>query len=207
MQTWTRLPPTPPRTGRNIRPGQRVSSYFCAPASHLMGWHWLSHTLSSRTLRASYMLQIGDQAPDFTLKTTTGDSFRLSEQRGQRAIVLYFYPKDDTPGCTAEACSFRDQYQDFQDLGAEVVGVSSDSEASHQKFTQKHQLPFPLLADAGGQVRKLYEVPRALLGLLPGRVTFVIDKEGVIRYIFNSMNRATDHVETAKKVLAELNQA
>ncbi|MBC6699563.1 peroxiredoxin [Hymenobacter puniceus] len=153
------------------------------------------------------MLQIGDQAPDFTLKTTTGDTFRLSEQRGQRAIVLYFYPKDDTPGCTAEACSFRDQYQDFQDLGAEVVGVSSDSEASHQKFTQKHRLPFPLLADAGGQMRKLYEVPRALLGLLPGRVTFVIDKEGAIRYIFNSMNRATDHVETAKKVLAELNQA
>jgi thioredoxin-dependent peroxiredoxin len=150
------------------------------------------------------MLQLGDQAPDFTLKTTTGDTFRLSEQRGQRAIVLYFYPKDDTPGCTAEACSFRDQYQDFQDLGAEVVGVSSDSEASHQKFTQKHRLPFPLLADAGGQVRKLYQVPRALLGILPGRVTFVIDKEGAIRYIFNSMNRATDHVETAKKVLAEL---
>ena len=150
------------------------------------------------------MLQLGDQAPDFTLRTTTGDTFRLSEQRGQRAIVLYFYPKDDTPGCTAEACSFRDQYQDFQDLGAEVVGVSSDSEASHQRFTQKHRLPFPLLADDGGQVRKLYQVPRALLGILPGRVTFVIDKEGAIRYIFNSMNRATDHVETAKKVLTEL---
>jgi len=153
------------------------------------------------------MLQIGDQSPDFTLKTTTGETFRLSEQHGQRAIVLYFYPKDDTPGCTAEACSFRDQYQDFQDLGAEVVGVSSDSEASHQKFTQKHRLPFPLLADAGGQVRKLYEVPRALLGLLPGRVTFVIDKEGVIRYVFNSMQRATDHVATAKKVLSELTAA
>ena len=150
------------------------------------------------------MLQLGDQAPDFTLRTTTGDTFRLSEQRGQRAIVLYFYPKDDTPGCTAEACSFRDQYQDFQDLGAEVVGVSSDSEASHQRFTQKHRLPFPLLADDGGQVRKLYQVPRALLGILPGRVTFVIDKQGAIRYIFNSMNRATDHVETAKKVLTEL---
>jgi peroxiredoxin Q/BCP len=126
------------------------------------------------------MLQLGDSAPDFTLKTTTGEAFRLSDQRGHRAIVLYFYPKDDTPGCTAEACSFRDQYQDFQDLGAEVVGVSSDSEASHQKFTQKHRLPFPLLADTSGQVRKLYEVPRALLGILPGRVTFVIDKEGVI---------------------------
>ncbi|ALD20744.1 peroxiredoxin [Hymenobacter sp. DG25A] len=150
------------------------------------------------------MLQVGNSAPDFTLKTTTGETFRLSEQRGKRSVVLYFYPKDDTPGCTAEACSFRDQYEDFKDLGAEVVGVSSDSEASHQKFTQKHRLPFPLLADEGGKVRKLYEVPRALLGIIPGRVTFVIDKEGVIQYIFNSLNRATDHVANAKQVLATL---
>ena len=150
------------------------------------------------------MLQIGDQAPDFTLTTTSGEAFRLSDLRGQRNVVLYFYPKDDTPGCTAEACSFRDQYQDFQDLGAEVVGVSSDSEASHQKFTQKHRLPFPLLADAGGKVRKLYEVPRSYLGLLPGRVTFVIDKQGVIQYVFNSMSRATDHVSTTKDVLTKL---
>lgn len=149
------------------------------------------------------MLNVGEKAPDFALPTTTGDTFRLSEQRG-RAIVLYFYPKDDTPGCTTEACTFRDQYQDFQDLGAEVVGVSSDSEASHQKFTQKHRLPFPLLADAGGQVRKLYQVPRGYLGLLPGRVTFVIDKEGVVRYVFNSMSRAADHVSEAKKVLQRL---
>ena len=150
------------------------------------------------------MLQIGDTAPDFSLKTTTGATFRLADQRGQRAIVLYFYPKDDTPGCTAEACSFRDQYQDFQDLGAEVVGVSSDSEASHQKFTEKHRLPFPLLADTSGQVRKLYEVPRALLGILPGRVTFVIDQQGTIRYIFNSLNRAADHVAHARQVLTDL---
>lgn len=152
------------------------------------------------------MLQIGDQAPDFTLRTTTGNTFRLAEQRG-RNVVLYFYPKDDTPGCTAEACLFRDQYQDFQDLGAEVVGVSSDSEASHQQFSQKHRLPFPLLADAGGQVRKLYQVPRAMLGLLPGRVTFVIDKQGVIQYVFNSLSRATDHVAQAKEVLSRLNAA
>ncbi|AIZ64117.1 alkyl hydroperoxide reductase [Hymenobacter sp. DG25B] len=150
------------------------------------------------------MLQVGNSAPDFTLKTTTGETFRLSEQRGKRSVVLYFYPKDDTPGCTAEACSFRDQYEDFKDLGAEVVGISSDSEASHQKFTQKHRLPFPLLADEGGKVRKLYEVPRALLGIIPGRVTFVIDKEGVIQYIFNSLNRATDHVANAKQVLTTL---
>ncbi|GAA3927055.1 peroxiredoxin [Hymenobacter algoricola] len=150
------------------------------------------------------MLNVGDQAPDFTLPTTSGAAFRLAGLRGQRSLVLYFYPKDDTPGCTAEACSFRDQYQDFQELGAEVVGISSDSAASHQKFSRKHQLPFELLADEGGQVRKLYEVPRALLGLLPGRVTFVIDQHGVIRYIFNSLSGAADHVSNAKKILQGL---
>lgn len=149
------------------------------------------------------MLQVGQSAPDFTLKTTTGTDFRLSEQRG-RHLVLFFYPKDETPGCTAEACAFRDDYQDFQELGADVIGISSDSEASHQKFTQKNRLPFPLLADVGGQVRKLYEVPRALLGLLPGRVTFVVDKEGLIRYIFNSLSGATDHVSKTKEVLRAL---
>ena len=149
------------------------------------------------------MLQVGQPAPNFTLKTTTGSNFRLQDQRG-RHVVLYFYPKDDTPGCTAEACSFRDQYEDFQDLGAEVVGISSDSEASHQKFTAKHRLPFELLADEQGAVRKLYEVPRALLGLLPGRVTFVIDKHGVIQYIFNSLTGATDHVRKAKEVIQGL---
>ena len=149
------------------------------------------------------MLQVGQPAPDFTLNTTDGTAFRLADRRG-RHLVLYFYPKDDTPGCTAEACSFRDQYEDFQDLGADVVGISSDSEASHQKFTQKHRLPFPLLADPGGRVRKLYEVPRALLGLLPGRVTFVIDRDGVVQYLFNSLSGATDHVRHAKEVLAGL---
>lgn len=152
------------------------------------------------------MLKPGDQAPDFSLPTATGETFRLSDYRGKRAVVLFFYPKDDTPGCTAEACSFRDQYQDFQDLGAEVVGVSSDSEASHQRFAEKHSLPFPLLADAGGRLRKLYQVPRALLGLLPGRVTYVIDKEGTVQYIFDSMSRATDHVAQAREVLQKVAQ-
>jgi peroxiredoxin Q/BCP len=160
-----------------------------------------------RTLRPQFivfaMLQVGQPAPDFTLTTTSGQPFRLADQRG-RHVVLYFYPKDDTPGCTAEACSFRDQYEDFKDLGAEVVGISSDSEKSHQKFTQKHRLPFELLADTDGKVRKLYEVPRALLGLLPGRVTFVIDKEGVIQYVFNSLTGATDHVSNTMAVLKGL---
>ena len=147
------------------------------------------------------MLKPGDQAPDFSLPTATGETFRLSDYRGKRAVVLFFYPKDDTPGCTAEACSFRDQYEDFLELGAEVVGVSSDSESSHLRFAKKHGLPFPLLADAGGRLRKLYQVPRALLGLLPGRVTYVIDKDGVVQYVFDSLSRATDHVAQAREVL------
>jgi peroxiredoxin Q/BCP len=149
------------------------------------------------------MLEVGQSAPDFTLKTTTGDTFNLSDLRGRR-VVLFFYPKNNTSGCTAEACAFRDEYQDFQDLGADVIGISSDSETSHQKFTQKNRLPFPLLADAGGKVRKLYRVPRALLGLIPGRVTFVIDENGIILYIFNSLSGATDHVSNAKEVLQAL---
>ena len=150
------------------------------------------------------MLKAGDIAPVFTLRTTTGDPFNLAEQRGKRSIVLYFYPKDNTSGCTTQACSFRDEYEDFRELGAEVVGVSSDSEESHQQFSQQHRLPFPLLADVGGKVAKLYEVPRALLGLVPGRVTFVIDQQGVIQYVFNSLSKATDHVANTKKVLTEL---
>ena len=149
------------------------------------------------------MLKIGQPAPDFTLKTTSGKAFKLSQLRG-RHVVLYFYPKDDTPGCTAQACSFRDEYEDFKELGAEVVGISSDSEKSHQKFTEKHRLPFELLSDEAGDVRKLYEVPRALLGLLPGRVTYVIDKKGIVQYIFNSLSGATDHVIKTKEVLQGL---
>jgi len=149
------------------------------------------------------MLQLGDLAPDFTLPTDKGEPFQLSKQRG-RPVVLYFYPKDDTPGCTAEACAFRDQYEDFVSLGAAVVGVSSDSAASHQRFSQKHRLPFDLLTDADGQLRQAYQVPRALLGLLPGRVTFVIDSDGRIAYIFNSLSGATDHVSKTKEVLRKL---
>ncbi|NML64526.1 peroxiredoxin [Hymenobacter sp. RP-2-7] len=149
------------------------------------------------------MLQFGDLALYFSLPTGSGDTFHLADLRGQ-PVVLYFYPKDDTPGCTAEACAFRDQYEDFLALEAQVVGISSDSETSHQKFAQKHRLPFPLLADAGGRVRKLYEVPKAFLGLLPGRVTFVLDAVGKIVYIFNSMTGATDHVSKAKEVLRQL---
>jgi thioredoxin-dependent peroxiredoxin len=142
----------------------------------------------------------GDPAPDFTLSDASGRTVRLADYRGKKAVVLYFYPKDDTPGCTKEACTFRDQYQDFKDAGAEVIGVSSDSTASHSKFADKYRLPFVLVADPNGAVRKQYGVP-ATLGLLPGRVTFVIDREGTVRHVFNSQFQAARHVEEALAAL------
>jgi peroxiredoxin Q/BCP len=148
-------------------------------------------------------VKVDDEAPDFALPDRSGKTVRLSDYRGKKAVVLYFYPKDDTPGCTKEACSFRDQYQDFQDAGAEVIGVSSDSESSHAKFGEKYRLPFVLVSDKGGAVRKRYGVP-ATLGLLPGRVTYVIDKSGIVRHVFNSQLQATQHVAEARDALGRL---
>jgi peroxiredoxin Q/BCP len=144
----------------------------------------------------------GDAAPAFSLPDQNGKPVSLADFKG-RSVVLYFYPKDDTPGCTRESCAFRDAYEDFEEAGAEVIGISSDSPESHQKFAARHRLPFTLVSDAGGQVRKAYGVP-ATLGLLPGRVTFVIDREGIVRHVFNSQFNPTQHVAEAKEVLARL---
>lgn len=149
-------------------------------------------------------IKVGDKVPDFELERQDGGFFRLYDLVGKKNIVLYFYPKDSTPGCTKQACEFRDQYEVFQEQGAEVIGISSDSVASHQKFEKAYKLPFTLLSDKDGQIRKLYKVPRKL-GLLPGRVTYIIDKEGVLRYIFNSMTKPLEHVSTALEVLREIN--
>ncbi|QNF35357.1 peroxiredoxin [Adhaeribacter swui] len=151
------------------------------------------------------MLKPGTPAPDFALQNAQNQTFRLSDLRDKKSIVLYFYPKDDTRGCTAEACSFRDQYEVFQEQGAEVVGVSSDGTDSHQSFATKYQLPFVLLSDPQGQVRKLYDVPKTL-GLIPGRATYVIDKKGMVRYAFNSQLKPLEHVQNAIKILQELAQ-
>ena len=145
-------------------------------------------------------IEAGQPAPDFDLPDAEGKRIRLADFRGKKAVVLYFYPKDDTPGCTKEACSFRDSYEDFQDAGAEVIGVSSDSASSHAKFAKRHKLPFTLLSDAKGEVRKKYGVP-STMGLMPGRVTYVIDKRGVVRHVFNSQLQATRHVSEALAAL------
>lgn len=150
------------------------------------------------------MLTTGKKAPEFRLKKSNGDEFSLSDLIGKRSVVLYFYPKDFTPGCTKEACSFRDAYEVFQEAGAEVIGVSTDSIESHQKFATKKELPFTLLSDPGGKVHKLYDVSPTLFGLLPGRVTYVIDKHGVIKNAFQSQLNINRHVNEALKVVQSL---
>lgn len=145
-------------------------------------------------------LKVGDRIPEFETTDAKGEVFTINTVLGKKALVIYFYPKDDTPGCTKEACAFRDSYEDFLDLGAEVIGISGDSSASHEKFAARYNLPFILLADKGNKIRKQFGVPTNLLGLLPGRVTYVVDNKGVICSVFNSMN-ATQHMPQALEVL------
>jgi peroxiredoxin Q/BCP len=139
--------------------------------------------------------QLGEVAPDFTLPDANGSDLTLSTLRGSW-VVVYFYPKDDTPGCTAESCAFRDSHEAFTDAGAVVIGISSDSVESHRAFADRHNLPFTLLADTDSAVRKSWGVGKTL-GILPGRVTYVIDPEGVVRKVFSSQFRATAHIAEA----------
>jgi peroxiredoxin Q/BCP len=142
-------------------------------------------------------IQVGDRAPDFTTTTTDGRTLRLSDFLGRRAVVLFFYPKDGTPVCTKEACAFRDSYERFAEAGAEVIGVSADSDEKHREFAAEHRLPFPLVSDTGGALRKAFGVPRPLLGLLPGRATYVIDKQGTVRLTFSALFASDEHVRQA----------
>ncbi len=149
----------------------------------------------------------GDLAPPIALRDAEGVE-RRGDQLAGATLVLFFYPKDDTPGCTAEACAFRDGFADFQALGAQVWGVSGDNAASHQRFAARHQLPFPLLVDQGNQLRRAFGVPNTL-GVLPGRVTYVIDGKGVIRHVFNNLLDGAAHrreaLEAVRRIAAEGN--
>ena len=145
---------------------------------------------------------VGDLAPDFTLPSSTGEMVSLSDFRGKSEVVLFFYPKDNTPGCTAQACAFRDSHEAFMEAGAEVIGISSDSEESHRQFAKLWSLPFLLLSDSKGEVRACYGVFRTL-GLFPGRVTYLIDRAGVVRHVFSSQLQTGRHV---KEMLAKLRE-
>ena len=148
-------------------------------------------------------IRIGDAAPDFTLISTSGQKVSLKDYIGKKNIVLYFYPKDNTPGCIREACGFRDNYEVFKEMGAEVIGVSSDSLEKHHGFVKKHNLPFILLSDAEKKVRTKFGVP-STLGLIDGRVTYIIDKKGDVRHIFSSQFQPTKHIDKAIDVLKKL---
>ncbi|MFP2908146.1 peroxiredoxin [Pyxidicoccus sp. 3LFB2] len=152
----------------------------------------------------SKLLKEGDAVPDVTLTGAGNRPVRLKDLVGQKVLVVYFYPKDDSPGCTVQACGLRDQYEDFVAAGAEVVGISGDSVASHEGFASKHRLPFVLLSDAGGEARDAFGVPPSLLGLIPGRVTFVVDRQGVIRSAFESQLRVGEHVRRALELVRTL---
>ena len=148
-------------------------------------------------------LKVGDKIPNFAAIDTNGDLFDSNEIIGKKPVVIYFYPKDNTRVCTEQACSFRDQYEDFKALGAEIIGISSDSLKSHVSFANKYRLPFILLSDFDKKIRKAFGVPNDLLGLIPGRVTYVADKNGIVMLVFNSMSGKI-HIQKALQILKRM---
>lgn len=149
-------------------------------------------------------ISVGDMIPLFILPDQHGRMINIADFIGQKNLVIFFYPKDFTPGCTAEVCSFRDHYEEFLRYDAEVFGISSDDVQRHQRFSENYNLPFYLLSDKNQQVRKLFGVPGNLFGLMPGRVTFIVDRKGVVRHTFNSQFNISKHISEALKILAAL---
>jgi thioredoxin-dependent peroxiredoxin len=148
-------------------------------------------------------VEVGSSVPQFTLPDQNGNEFSINSVIGKKNLVIYFYPKDDSPGCTKEACAFRDQFEVFNEADAMIIGISGQSVESHKQFAEKYHLTFTLLSDEGDKVRKLFGVPSSL-GMIPGRVTYIVDKSGKVVYVFNSQTQATKHVEEALRILKEL---
>ncbi len=149
-------------------------------------------------------IKIGDKCPIFSLLDQKGEMYNLNDVIGRKNCVIYFYPKDNTWGCTKQACSFRDAFQDFVDLGCEVIGISSDSVSSHKLFSEKYNLNFPILSDSKDEVRNLFGVPKSLFGLLKGRVTYIIDKNGIVVWVFNSQVNSVAHISKAISFVKEM---
>nr|GMD33651.1 peroxiredoxin Q, chloroplastic [Ipomoea batatas] len=159
-------------------------------------------SVSSSSTKSSIFAKVskGSVPPSFTLKDQAGRNVTLSKFKG-KPVVVYFYPADDTPGCTKQACSFRDSYEKFKKAGAEVVGISGDNPTSHKAFAEKYKLPFTLLSDEGNSVRKEWGVPADLFGALPGRQTYVLDKKGVVQLIYNNQFQPEKHIDETLKLL------
>ncbi|KAK1415811.1 hypothetical protein QVD17_31599 [Tagetes erecta] len=175
-------------------------------------FHGLSLTLkssscftnkSSSSVTVCAKVNKGSVPPSFTLKDQEGRSVSLSKFKG-KPVVVYFYPADETPGCTKQACAFRDSYEKFKKAGAQVVGISGDDAASHKAFAKKYRLPFTLLSDEGNKVRKEWGVPSDLFGTLPGRQTYVLDKNGVVQLIYNNQFQPEKHIDETLKLLQTL---
>ena len=149
-------------------------------------------------------IKVGSVIPEFSLPDQNGNIFEIKSVLGKKNLVIYFYPKDDSPGCTKEACSFRDQFEVFNEANAIIIGISGQSVESHLLFASKYRLNYTLLSDEKDKIRKLFGVPTNLLGILPGRVSYVVDKTGKVVYIFNSQTQATRHVDEALRILKEL---
>lgn len=150
-------------------------------------------------------IKIGSTVPEFVLPDQNGNLFDITTVLGEKNLVIYFYPKDDTPGCTKEACSFRDQFEVFKQEDAMIIGISGQSVESHKAFATLHNLNYTLLSDEGNDIRKLFGVPTSFFGLVPGRVTYIVNKKGKVVYIFNSQTEATKHVDEALRILKTLN--
>ena len=146
-------------------------------------------------------LKVGDKCPSFSLNNQKGEKIDISNIIGRKNILIYFYPKDETYGCTQQACSFRDAYDEFLEYDCEVFGISSDDKKSHDNFSNKHNLNFDILSDVNNEVRNMFGVPRSLFGLVSGRVTYLVDKKGEIIWIFNSQINAKKHIEEALNFL------
>lgn len=150
------------------------------------------------------MLKVGNPIPELKLQDQDGQWVELHSFKGQHPLIVYFYPKDDTPGCTKEACEFRNEYDQFEQYNAKIFGISGDSVKSHQRFMARYSLNFSLLSDKDRQAEKAFGVPRSLFGLLPGRVTFVIDNQGIIQHVLNSQTDAQRHTHESLNVLKRL---
>uniref|UniRef100_A0A0E0L8Y3 thioredoxin-dependent peroxiredoxin n=1 Tax=Oryza punctata TaxID=4537 RepID=A0A0E0L8Y3_ORYPU len=175
-------------------------------ASALIAWLLMGSPPAARMARAAdddSQVSKGSAAPNFTLRDQDGRTVSLSKFKG-KPVVVYFYPADETPGCTKQACAFRDSYEKFKKAGAEVIGISGDDAASHKEFKKKYKLPFTLLSDEGNKVRKEWGVPADLFGTLPGRQTYVLDKNGVVQYIYNNQFQPEKHIGETLKILQSL---
>ena len=157
--------------------------------------------ISQLNMSGQNNIQVGDKIPVFSLKDQNGVIFDSSDYIGNTTMVIYFYPKDDTPGCTKEACKFRDSYEEFTDRNVKVIGISADDIQSHKDFAAKYNLPFTLLSDTDNKVRKLFGVKSNMFGMIPGRVTYIVNNKGIVQFMYDNMFNAEKHIDKALEAL------